>query len=291
MTAVWVDGVLTDAAGARVGALDHGITVGDGVFETLKVVDGTPFALRRHLARLRRSAGMIGLRLAVSDDELRAAAAAAVSAAAGAGDVGRVRITVTGGTGPLSSDRHDVAPTVIVAAGPGGAWEAATPRRHRAVDPQRAQRGGRRQDDVLRRERGRSRLRPRAGRQRSPARQLRRGAVRRHRLQRVPRPRRRAGHAVVGHGMPRRHHPRADPRAHGGQRARPTSRSTTSAAPTRCSSPRPRATSRRCPMSTTTRCRAAPDRSPRRRRWRSPSCTDATSTPEAAVAARRVTRR
>ena len=55
----WVDDALVDDA--RVSVLDHGLTVGDGVFETLKVVDGTPFALGRHLARLQRSAHRMGL--------------------------------------------------------------------------------------------------------------------------------------------------------------------------------------------------------------------------------------
>ena len=41
--------------------LDHGLTVGDGVFETLLVRDGTPFALTRHLARLGRSLAGLGL--------------------------------------------------------------------------------------------------------------------------------------------------------------------------------------------------------------------------------------
>lgn len=122
-TWVWVDGSVAPAADARVAALDHGVTVGDGVFETCKVVDGTPFALTRHLRRLRRSAGVIALRLPWSDDELRTATADAIAAAAGAGtDVGRLRITVTGGPGPLGSDRSDVPPTLIIAAGPGGTW-------------------------------------------------------------------------------------------------------------------------------------------------------------------------
>jgi branched-chain amino acid aminotransferase len=58
---IWVDGQLHDAADAHVSVSDHGVTVGDGVFETLKVVDGNAFALSRHLRRLRRSAE--GLRL------------------------------------------------------------------------------------------------------------------------------------------------------------------------------------------------------------------------------------
>jgi branched-chain amino acid aminotransferase len=130
-TWVWVDGNLSPAAEARVAALDHGLTVGDGVFETCKVVDGTPFALTRHLARLSRSADIIGLRLPWADDHVRAACDEAIgSAAADAANattgVQRLRITVTGGPGPLGSDRGDVPPTLVVAAGPGNAWPATT---------------------------------------------------------------------------------------------------------------------------------------------------------------------
>ncbi len=130
-TWVSVDGNLSPAADARVAALDHGITVGDGVFETCKVVDGTPFALTRHLDRLRRSAGIIGLRLPWSDDALRAACdqtigAAGIDAANASTGVQRLRITVTGGPGPLGSDRSDVPPTLVIAAGPGSPWPAVT---------------------------------------------------------------------------------------------------------------------------------------------------------------------
>jgi hypothetical protein len=50
---IWIDGRLVDEGEAGVAADDHGVTTGDGCFETLKVVDGTPFALTRHVARLR----------------------------------------------------------------------------------------------------------------------------------------------------------------------------------------------------------------------------------------------
>ena len=40
---------------------DHGLTVGDGVFEAVKVVDDQPFALTLHLERLARSAAGLGL--------------------------------------------------------------------------------------------------------------------------------------------------------------------------------------------------------------------------------------
>lgn len=117
VTAVWVDGELVDPAGRHLSALDHGLVVGDGVFETLKVVGGEPFAARRHLARLRRSAA--ALRLAVpGDGELRAAMAEVVAAAGMGGGPGKLRVTVTGGLGPLGTLRGGAPPTVVVAAGP-----------------------------------------------------------------------------------------------------------------------------------------------------------------------------
>ena len=57
----WVNGSLVEPGAPAVAALDHGVTVGDGVFETLKVVDGVPFALTRHLRRLASSAAGLGL--------------------------------------------------------------------------------------------------------------------------------------------------------------------------------------------------------------------------------------
>lgn len=125
-TWVWTDGAVSAAEAARIRALDRGVLLGDGVYETAKVVDGAPFALTRHLARLRRSADIIDLTLPWGDGVLRSACAKAVGAAqidqAGNGTVGRLRITVTGGAGPLGPERGRNVPTLIVAAGPGRDW-------------------------------------------------------------------------------------------------------------------------------------------------------------------------
>lgn len=114
---VWLDGDLVAADAATVSVFDHGLTVGDGVFETLKAVDGVPFAARRHLERLRRSAYGLGLELSWSDDDLRRAMAAVLGTRPASERLARVRITVTGGPAPLGSDRGTEPATVIVAAG------------------------------------------------------------------------------------------------------------------------------------------------------------------------------
>lgn len=117
---VWADGELRDPTAPLLSPLDHGLTVGDGVFETCGVVRGQAFALTRHLRRLRQSAEGIGL--AAPDEDLVRAGVAAVLAAGR--DLGRLRITVTAGLGPLGSGRWDSPQTVLVMAGPGHAAES-----------------------------------------------------------------------------------------------------------------------------------------------------------------------
>ncbi|MDQ3575550.1 MAG: aminotransferase class IV [Actinomycetota bacterium] len=110
---VWLDGRVVDRGAAHISVFDHGLTVGDGVFETLRAYGGRPFAVRRHLERLEVSAAGLGLRLPATDVLRRALEE--VLAANGLAD-GAVRITVTGGAGPFGTGRGDAAPTVIVVA-------------------------------------------------------------------------------------------------------------------------------------------------------------------------------
>ncbi|MGR8011600.1 aminotransferase class IV [Streptomyces hypolithicus] len=113
---LWVDGGLQDAATARVSVFDHGLTVGDGIFETVKVTGGRTFALTRHLERLARSAR--GLGLPEPDlDEVRRACAAVVEANPLPTALGRLRLTYTGGLSPLGSERGDTGPALVVALG------------------------------------------------------------------------------------------------------------------------------------------------------------------------------
>ncbi|NNU28660.1 aminotransferase class IV [Isoptericola sediminis] len=114
---IWAEGRLVGAGEAALSAVDHGITVGDGVFETCTVFDGQVFALTRHLERLRRSATGLGLE-APDEQRVREGVDAVLAEAVrldGPFD-GRLRITVTAGIGPLGSMRVPGAQSVVVAA-------------------------------------------------------------------------------------------------------------------------------------------------------------------------------
>jgi len=119
---VWINGMLCDATTATVSAFDHGLTVGDGVFETLKIIDRRAFALRRHLDRLHRSADGLGLEVPLTDAALRAAVGETI--AASGLTAGRLRMTVTGGISPLGSDRGTDGASVIIAVSPQSPWPA-----------------------------------------------------------------------------------------------------------------------------------------------------------------------
>lgn len=111
----WVNGMVVEESAARVSVFDHGLTVGDGVFETTKVLDGVPFALTRHLTRLGESARGLGL---PAPDEATVRAAVRETLRANESELAkplRLRITLTGGTSPLGSERGDAGPTLVVA--------------------------------------------------------------------------------------------------------------------------------------------------------------------------------
>jgi len=109
----WLNGRLLDSPDElSISALDHGIIVGDGVFETVKIEDGQPFALTRHLDRLVRSA--TGLGIGTPDV---GAVREGVSATMEGQELpfGRIRVTVTSGPGPLGSPRgHGALTTVVI---------------------------------------------------------------------------------------------------------------------------------------------------------------------------------
>ena len=113
---VWMNGaLLEDPQAPAVAVSDHGLTVGDGVFESVKTLGGVPFALERHLARLEQSA--VGLGLDAPDLGAVRRGVEAVLEGEHA-PFGRLRITLTAGPAPMGSGRGDGPPTLVVVHGP-----------------------------------------------------------------------------------------------------------------------------------------------------------------------------
>lgn len=109
---VWINGELRRPGEAGVSPFDHGLVVGDGAFETLKIVDRTPFAITRHVRRMHSTLAALAVEPPSADDLRRA-----LTEVVAANDVasGRVRLTVTAGLGPLGSGTPTGPVTVIAA--------------------------------------------------------------------------------------------------------------------------------------------------------------------------------
>jgi len=97
-----INGHIVPAEQANISAYDHGFLYGDGVYETLRTYQGVPFLLDGHLARLRRSAGLIRIdweRLPVEpSEEVRKTLLAADN------EESLIRLAVSRGVGPLGYD-------------------------------------------------------------------------------------------------------------------------------------------------------------------------------------------
>ena len=115
---VYLNGDLMAASDARIDPADRGLTLGDGLFETIAVRGGKPARLDAHLARLRDGARVIGLDVPVSDQAL----ADALLEVAEANHIaeGVLRLTLTRGPGPRGISPPDPArPTLLITGWPG----------------------------------------------------------------------------------------------------------------------------------------------------------------------------
>lgn len=123
---VWIgdanNGSIVSEAEALISSLDHGVTVGDGVFETVKVAGSEPFALTRHLRRLQRSCDHMGIAMPSAHSIVDAVAEVISANAPTLGPSTRLRITVTSGVGPLGSERSTQDATLIIAQGQQKPW-------------------------------------------------------------------------------------------------------------------------------------------------------------------------
>jgi branched-chain amino acid aminotransferase len=113
---LWLNGALLPAEAARIDPADRGLTLGDGVFETMRVQGGQAMHLAQHLARLRAGAAVLDIAVGWSDTALGHAIAAVVEAA-GLADAA-ARLTLTRGPAPRGVlPSGESKPTVLVTAG------------------------------------------------------------------------------------------------------------------------------------------------------------------------------
>lgn len=115
---VWINNGLVADVDARVSIRDRGFTSGDGVFETIKVISGEPFALTRHLTRLGNSARLVGLPQPEADFLRKAIAATLAANADLVNPMGRLRITLTAGdsSSTASVPSRGAASTLVITA-------------------------------------------------------------------------------------------------------------------------------------------------------------------------------
>jgi branched-chain amino acid aminotransferase len=114
---VFLNGKFVPAAEARVSVFDRAFTYGDGIFETLRVYGGKPFAWELHLARWNRAAEFLRLKCPVPENELLIAALRLIDEG-GLKDCA-LRIQLSRGVGPrgfLSAGAN--APVVVMSVHP-----------------------------------------------------------------------------------------------------------------------------------------------------------------------------
>jgi branched-chain amino acid aminotransferase len=110
-----LNGTLTDTGAARIDPADRGFTLGDGVFETIRVRHGRPDRLEAHLARLRDGAKTLAIPVPATDNGIADRIAAVLKE--NDLDAAAVRITLSHGTGPRGLLPPDPAtPTLVISA-------------------------------------------------------------------------------------------------------------------------------------------------------------------------------
>jgi len=121
---MYVAGEVVPMAEARVSALDAGLLLGAGLFETLRTYGGRPFRLEAHLSRLRASGEALRILVAETDAEI----AAVVDRLVAENAVPDARIRLTATRGPVSEEGDEEAgppATLLVTAGPMTPYPAA----------------------------------------------------------------------------------------------------------------------------------------------------------------------
>jgi branched-chain amino acid aminotransferase len=126
---LWVNGHLLAEDVAAIDPRDRGWTLGDGLFETVRVRDGELMRWAAHVARLRAGAAVLGIVVPWSDGDL--ADIVAQTLQANALREAAVRLTLSRGVQAARGllPTPDARPSLVVHAQPWGGYDAALYRR------------------------------------------------------------------------------------------------------------------------------------------------------------------
>ncbi len=112
---IYLNGEMTAASRARIDPMDRGLTLGDGLFETIAVRRGAPLRLAAHLSRLKFGASVLQIPLPLAEEEIRAAVLRTLEEN-GLGE-GVLRLTLTRGAAARGLlPKGNPAPTLMITA-------------------------------------------------------------------------------------------------------------------------------------------------------------------------------
>lgn len=115
---LWCNGQLLSVEAARIDPRDRGFTLGDGLYETIRVRDGRLLRLDRHFARLGEGLKLLEIRLKVDENALTGAMLSVLKANDLTGDA-VLRLTVSRGVAARGMAADPTArPTVVISAAP-----------------------------------------------------------------------------------------------------------------------------------------------------------------------------
>lgn len=113
---IYLNGQFLSAHEATIDTKDRGFLLSDGLFETIRVYQGKPFALEKHWLRLKKSAEYLELPIDLSYEQLEKITAKLLSMNTGEATL---RLTLTRGVGPRGLNYPEpMKPTVLIAVFP-----------------------------------------------------------------------------------------------------------------------------------------------------------------------------
>jgi branched-chain amino acid aminotransferase len=114
---VFLNGIFLPEAEAVIPINDRGFLLGDGLFETMRVVNGRPFRMAQHLERMTRGLDFIKIKLPFTAKELQKFGAELIERNQLPNSI--LRVTISRGAGPRGySSKNSGPPTVAMTLNP-----------------------------------------------------------------------------------------------------------------------------------------------------------------------------